>query len=83
MQRFYNQVGWILLGMLLFNSPAIAGRIDEVKKQLKETCKKEVPDSELMEVVKKALDCEPGTKVKIGDCVIKCVSQGGGRVVGE
>lgn len=63
--------------------PAQAGKLDQVKKVVREACRKEIPDEELMEAVLAAFDCTPGTDVKVAECKIRCQKQGDGKVVGK
>jgi hypothetical protein len=69
--------------VLLLPSPVLAGKVDDVKKAIKEKCGKDVPSTELLDAVVKAYDCQPEQDVSVADCTIKCLKGSAGKVVGE
>lgn len=79
---------WRLVGASLVAAflcqPAFAGKIEDVKTEVKKICSKDVDDKEALGLVKKAfLTCTPGQDVDVaGDCRIKCLKQNTGAVVG-
>jgi hypothetical protein len=69
-------------GVALVSMPAQAGKVDEVKKIIKEKCSKDLSDSEVTDAVVKAYDCTPDSDVSVAGCTIKCLKGGSGSVVG-
>ncbi|MGZ3691486.1 MAG: hypothetical protein ACXVAX_08280 [Pseudobdellovibrio sp.] len=74
---------YIAILSTILGAPAYAGKVDTVKKAVKDSCNKELPDSDLMEAIVKAYDCTAGTSVKVADCKISCLKENGGFVVGK
>lgn len=73
----------LIVLLLSVSSSTYAGKVDDVKKIIKEKCNKDIPDETLMESVLKAYDCHPQTDVTIQGCTIKCLNTRSGKVVGE
>ncbi len=59
-----------------------AGKVDDVKKAVKDKCSKELPEDSLMDSAMKAFDCQPSQDVTIQGCTIKCLKANSGNVVG-
>lgn len=73
----------LALGSVILAAPcAFAGKVDDVKKAVKEKCNADLADADTVDAVLKAYDCNPGADVKVGSCTIKCLKGGGGNVVG-
>lgn len=82
-----KKLPWTIIAMMammlvLLSPSAYAGKVDEVKKAVKDTCGKELPSAEILDAVLKAYDCTPASDVAVGDCKIKCLKEAGGNVVG-
>lgn len=72
----------ISMTLMFFSQQAYAGKIDDVKNAVKEKCKTELAQDQVLESVIKAFDCTEGSDVKIGSCTIKCLKASAGNVVG-
>lgn len=79
--RYRLLIGIFLLG-LCAPQMSFAGKIDDVKKAVKDKCNKDVPSAEVMDVVLKVFDCTPDSDVTVGDCTIKCMKTSGAVVGG-
>ena len=73
----------LICGFLAVAPSAFAGKVDDVKKAIKEKCSKDVPSGELLDAVVKAFDCQPDQEVTVAGCAIKCLKGSAGKVVGE
>jgi hypothetical protein len=62
---------------------AHAGKVESVKRAVKDKCNKEVPIDILLDSVVKAYDCQPDQEVTINSCKIKCLKGSSGNVVGQ
>lgn len=86
MRRAYNlpkpTLMFISMTLIFFSMQAFAGKIDDVKNAVKEKCKTELAQDQVLESVIKAFDCTEGSDVKIGSCTIKCLKANAGNVVG-
>ena len=72
-----------LVGLaLIIGTTAQAGKVDQVKQAVKNTCQKDIPDGEVMDAVLKSFDCSSGADVKLQVCTIKCLKDSG-NVVGK
>jgi hypothetical protein len=72
-----------LLFSCLIPQLGFAGKIDDVKKAVKEKCNKNIPSAEVMDVVLKVYDCTPDSDVVVGGCTIKCMKSSGAVVGGS
>ena len=72
----------IALMLILIAPLAHAGKVDEVKKAVKDKCGKDLPEGDVLSAVLKAYDCSAGSDVTLADCTIKCLKDAGGNVVG-
>jgi hypothetical protein len=63
-------------------SVAMAGKVEDVKKMVKNTCNIVLKEEDVMDVVVKVYDCNPDSKVRVGDCVLKCMKPSGAIVGG-
>jgi hypothetical protein len=71
-------------GLALFPVPsARAGKVESVKRAVKDKCNKEIPIEILLDSVVKAYDCQPEQDVEINSCKIKCLKGSSGNVVGQ
>lgn len=78
----YFMTAAIALTTIMMSAPAYAGKVDDVKKAVKDKCGTDIAAAQVLESVIKAYDCNEGTDVKIGDCSIKCLKANSGNVVG-
>jgi len=76
-------MGILLLGSLLIPGEVSAGKVDDVKKVVREKCGKEIPPELLMSAAVRAYNCEPDQDVTILNCKIKCLNNQDGNVVGK
>jgi len=72
-----------LLVSVLSPQLSFAGKIDDVKKAVKDKCNKDIPSAEVMDVVLKVYDCTPDSDVVVGGCTIKCMKSSGAVVGGS
>ena len=72
-----------LFALLAVPSEAFAGKVDNVKKAVKDKCNKEIPIEILVTAVVRAYDCEPNRELTIAGCKIKCLKTEDGSVVGK
>ena len=63
--------------------PAHAGKVENVKRAVKDKCNREIPIESLLDSVVKAYDCQPDQEVEIISCKIKCLKGSSGNVVGQ
>ena len=74
----------VALGVTLFPlSQAFAGRVDGVKRAVKEKCNKDIPIDILRDSAVRAYDCQPDEQITVAACKIKCLKGGAGNVVGQ
>ncbi|PWU12254.1 MAG: hypothetical protein C5B49_16620 [Bdellovibrio sp.] len=75
---------WLFL-LPFLASTARAGKVDQVREAVKNSCqKRELKENEILEAVLKAFDCTPGTEVQVVvECKIKCLRENAGNVVGK
>ncbi len=75
-----------LLALAIFyGSPtAHAGKVDDVKAAMKKFCSREVENNEALRLVKSLyLTCVSGQKVNINGCLMECLKENTGAVVGK
>ena len=71
-------------GIALFPVPqARAGKVESVKRAVREKCSQEIPIDILLDSVVRAYDCQPDQEIAIGGCKIKCLKGSSGNVVGQ
>jgi hypothetical protein len=75
--------GIVLLALLAISSEAFAGKVDKVKKAVRDQCNKEIPIETLVTAVIRAYECAPDREVTIAGCKIKCLKDDDGSVVGK
>lgn len=76
---------WVLLFFAIgCSSLAIAGKLENVQKVVKEQCHLEIPADEALKKVRDLyLTCVPGTKVSFDECKINCLRENAGVVMGQ
>jgi hypothetical protein len=62
---------------------AWAGKLENVKKAVKDKCNKEIPPDLQVSAAIRAYDCEPEQTVTIVGCKITCLKENDGNVVGK
>lgn len=78
-----KKTGIAVLSMtLLLPQLSHAGKVDDVKKAIKDKCNIELKESQVMDVVVKVFDCNPDTKVQIENCTLQCMKSSGAIVGG-
>lgn len=81
-QERFSYLLFILLALALTPMVAKAGKVDDVRKTVKEACNLDIKEEDLMDAVVKVYDCNPNSKVKLGDCAVKCMKTTGAIVGG-
>jgi hypothetical protein len=71
-------------GLALLPVPqARAGKVESVKRAVKDKCNKEIPVDILLDSVVRAYDCQPDQEIEVSACKIRCLKGGSGNVVGQ